>query len=101
MSKPKPIYVITTIRKNRNQLFERTHCVGWHYFEKNAIESVEYNNMDLQECEYTHAVIEETYEGIYCHTTKEIWFKWEKSKEKFVRCPQPKWAEHTCNWGIG
>ena len=67
----------------------------------NAIRAVKCNEMDMQECEYTHAVIEEAHQGSYSHVTKEIWFEWKKSKEKFVKCNEPKWAKRTCNWGIG
>jgi hypothetical protein len=96
-----PIYVITTVRKERDKDFERRHCVGFFHTKEIAIKSVKLNEMDMQECEYTHAVIEETHHGAYGQITKEIWFEWKKSKKKFFRCAQPRWAKHTCNWGIG
>jgi hypothetical protein len=79
----KPIYTITTIKKEQNT--ERTRCIGYFHSENTAIQAIKRNELDLQEHDYTYAVIERTLQGVYPYITKEIWFKWAKSK--WTLCP--------------
>lgn len=76
------IYTITTL--NIDVL--RTRCIGFYFDASTAIEEVLNNSCDMYECGYyPYCVIEEIKPGLYFYPRIEIWFKWDKEKEKYLK----------------
>lgn len=82
---------------------ERSHrCWGYEPTFEKAEEAILNNYTDLHECSYQWAVIEEHVMSYFAMTTGFFqWYHWDKDKEAYERCDQPKWASNVCNWGIG
>lgn len=96
------IYVVTSIDSMRKPLDSRAW--GWVPTLKEAEEVIENNSGDIQECSYTHAVIEKVVWGIpnVCVDEKnETWYKWHTNKGKWEKCSKPQWAKCVVGWGLG
>ena len=72
-----PIYTVTTLR---GSLYGGTRCVGFYHDLQTAIDAVEENACDINECEYyPFCVIEKTSPGIYSlDDLVGIWFRWHR-----------------------
>ncbi|MFW6219937.1 MAG: hypothetical protein ACOC33_03775 [bacterium] len=60
----------------------------WYQDINDAIEHVTNNMCDLHEDCYNYVVIEEVEEGGFCDI-KELWFKWDKYKNRYVSIEKP------------
>jgi len=96
------IWTITTV-KNAGD----ARKVGWYFFKEDAIEAIECNNLDINEClhyPYAFAVAEKLGTGTYPHSYERIWFKWEGDEQtgKYIRLEKtPEEFENVVNWSIG
>ena len=103
-AKTDPIYTITTIR---SPSFGQTRCIGFFHELEIAIEAVEDNAMDMNECGYYHyALIEKVGPGFYNLAyigaeDHEIWFSWHNDQHKYIRCEKPDHYKRTVCFGIG
>jgi hypothetical protein len=93
-------YVVTTMYKARKRI-PRTRNVAIVKDEMTAIDIVVGNYGDIYEDSYDYALIEHLQTGLYPAVMKEIWFKWDKQKGKYVGCPKPKEFLHVVNFTIG
>ena len=94
-----PIYTITTLR---GSLYGRTRCVGFYHDVQDAIDAVEDNAMDINECEYyPFCVIEKTNIGIYNLEMDEIWFRWYKGRGYQRLDKKPDNFKRVVGFGIG
>ena len=59
------------------------------------------NWCDMHEFYYSHAVVEQIFEGIHAHPKKVVWFKWDDEKEGFYEAEKPEWAGGWCNFALG
>ena len=92
------IFVITTLKYS----YDKTRTVGWYNKLENAIQAVENNYGDMHEGSNWYCVIEEVEPGIYsCPPKQEIWFKWSKQEEGYLRCNKPEHLNRICSFGIG
>ena len=96
-----PIYTITTIEVDKKDGFSSSRCVGFYYDLNEAKNAIEENRCDLFETCYLYAVIEESYEGIYPHIEKQLWYKYNLKKEKYEKCKKPEFAMGYGSCGIG
>jgi len=102
------IYLITSIFRDPHE-FRKGHTRTFGYYKAllDAINAVENNYGDMQECLYNYIVIEELHEGIHSLVEKEYWYNWvgerslSENSGKWVLCEKPDWAAGTINWGIG
>jgi len=95
----KSIYTITTIR---GTVHEGIRCVGFAHELEKAIEWVEDNAMDINECRYYwFVVIEKVSPGIYNFDMEEVWFKWHTEKGYQRLDEKPEQFKRICAWGIG
>lgn len=96
----KPIYTITTIR---GTVHEGIRTVGFAHDLKDAIEWVEDNAMDINECDYYwFVVIEKVNPGIYNFELESVWFKWNRAEQKYQKLDAvPDQFKRICGWGIG
>lgn len=99
----KPINVIWTITTVKNVTDLRK--VGWYFLKEDAIQSVELNEFDMNEClSYPYAVVEGIGQGNYPTSFEQIWFKWEGSERegKYVKLDEiPEEFKNVVNWNIG
>jgi hypothetical protein len=95
-----PIYTITTLR---GTIHEGIRCVGFAHDLKDAIEWVEDNAMDINECDYYwYVVIEKVNPGIYNFELDHVWFKWNRAEQKYKRLDDtPDQFKRVCAFGIG
>lgn len=112
----KPINVIWTITTMKHLSDARK--VGWYYLKEDAIESVESNELDINEGltnpyavirqeeqgKHPYAVVEGVGQGVYPTSFEQIWFKWEGSERegKYVRIDKvPEEFESIVNYNFG
>ncbi len=103
------IYIVTVIRRkdpDPDSTDHRSRSWGWFFDLDDAKRAVLANELDMFECDYTHAVIERVPEGVspICETI--AWFaatypKGSDEPEVGQLDGTPAWARETCNWGIG
>ena len=96
-----PIYTITTIEVDKKGDYSSSRCVGFYYDLNEAKNAIEENRCDLFETCYLYAVIEESYEGIYPHIEKQLWYKYNLKEEKYEKCKKPEFAMGYGSCGIG
>jgi len=94
-----PIYTITTLR---GTIHDGIRCVGYTHELQTAIDMVEDNAMDINECGYYHfAVIEKVLPGFYNIDTDHVWFKWNHEKGYQRLTEKPEQFKRVCGFGIG
>jgi hypothetical protein len=75
----KAIYTVTCLVLKRddkgNCYFTQRRCWGWFLRLKTAKQAVRENWSDYFECDFTHAVIEETAEGTIAMATRVWWYR--------------------------
>lgn len=71
------------------------------YFEKEgkAREAVENNYGSIQECLYTHVVIERIDPGIHPVAVQVQWYEWKEDAWK--ECIKPEWSYGISNYALG
>jgi len=99
----KSIFVVTTLEYKRGLSYHSdSRTVGWFDNEIDARNEVEGNSLDIHEGNFNYCVIEKTETGIYpVPPLKEIWYYWNKEKERYVRIRKPKKLKSIVNFGIG
>jgi hypothetical protein len=97
------IYTITSlIDKEGDEIWDLSNRTFGYYFHlSDAIKAVEENRGDIQECLYTHVVIEGLKEGIHPDIVEEVWFEWNKEQKKWVRLEEEPKISDFCNWAMG
>lgn len=95
-----PIYTVTTLR---GTIHDGIRCVGFTHELQTAIDMVEDNAMDINECRYYHfAVIEKVLPGFYGIELDHVWFKWDNVKKGYQRLTEkPEQFKRICGFGIG
>ena len=83
------IYTITSISMD-DEYIRSTRCFGFFDTLEKAVKAVEINQCDMEECYYDWIVIEEFSEGIHPRATKEIWYVWNKTEQKWKPCERNK-----------
>lgn len=86
--KNKSIYVITQFYVEDNKLYYGGNA-GFLFSLSDAIKIVENNECDLFEKCYVYTVIAEFKEGIYQIPEIELWYEWDYTLNKYVRCDKP------------
>lgn len=98
------IYLITVVRHYDGGINNDTRCWGWWPTEKEALESIEVNDCDMQECYYNYLVLEQTPSYIGGFTQKNYnqrWYMWDKETDKWIACNIPLFAKNVTAWGMG
>ena len=73
---------------------------GFYTFLSDAENAVETNKGDIHELLYNYVVLEDfPRQGIHPMAVTEMWYRW--SRDKWVKCPKPKWTEGMVNWALG
>jgi len=94
-----PIYTITTLR---GTIHDGIRTVGFAHDLEDAIEWVEENAMDINECDYYwYVCIEKVNPGIYNFEMEEVWFKWHRTKGYQRLTDKPEQFKRICAFGIG
>ena len=57
------------------------------------------NWVDMHECYYQYAVVEEVNEGIHPKVESYYWFKWDKKRKGFYECEDQMHEIHKCRYG--
>jgi hypothetical protein len=106
-----PIFVVTTLyvaekwlREKERRFLAPTNqrTVAFFFNKEDAIKCVTQNWGDIYECgSYNLALIEETWQGLYPHIEKEIWFKWDKKKNGYFEIKKPSVFKNVISFGIG
>ena len=97
--KNKPIYVISAHALDDLGYASRTF--GYYHDMLDALWAVHLDFGGMQECLYTHLVIEEVEEGIFPQTTGELWFRWDCENNGWAECEKPESERNIVNFGIG
>lgn len=97
------IFTVTTIDKlTPINGIGNSRCVGWFGTESDAKYVVENNCGDIWEYSYQYAVIEKIGSGLYQHPKKEIWYKWNDDKKRYIELSEkPDAIKNVVNFGIG
>lgn len=96
-------YFITAIHQDEwhhFKLFKIPRTFGYYKDLNEAIEAVKHNCGDIQECLYTHIVIEEIGEGIHPNVSAEYWFEWKDNHWERISS-KPEIFNGLCNWALG
>lgn len=73
---------------------------GYYETRSEARRAVMLNTGSMEECLYTHLVIEAIAPGVHGEATEEEWFKWTSDREWYP-CDRPAWAEGVVNHSMG
>ena len=108
------IYMIATIKDIQSRAEARaagvfgcaevydSRTVGFAFTLEEAKEWVETNVCDIHEDLYKYAVIEGVSAGLYTSSaTKSIWYKWSKSKKKYILIDKPVQLKQLAGFTIG
>ena len=105
--KIKTIFVVSTIHLSTKEIagksyeFPHARAVGWFSNEAAAKKIIIENHGNIYEVgHYPFAVIEETEEWLYPDIVKEIWFKWDNKKEKYIEVNKPRRFKKYIGFGI-
>ena len=82
------MYFIFTLKNlNWESLIEETGetCLGWFDNEKEAVNFVESNRLDINETCYDYALISFIPQGIYRVPVQQIWFKFNYDIKKYEK----------------
>ena len=74
--------------------FGSTSIVGWYKDKDVAFEDVVNNALDIRECAYDYALIEESEEGLYTSSRTRWFFKWNDEKQIYEQIEEPKFLHH-------
>lgn len=100
-------YVESSISAKMNGMFGVAHTEGTRtvgYFEtlEEAKKCIEENWGDIHEDYYKYAVIEDVEPGLYQSMfSTPIWYKWSKSKEKYLPIDKPAQLRNKAGFTIG
>jgi hypothetical protein len=86
------IFTVTAIDIH-DRGFVRCRCFGYFHTDTEALVAVTDNSGDLQECKYTHIVIEKQHCGIHAEAVDLYWFEWIDyvlTGGEWVACDRPK-----------
>lgn len=106
----KKIYTITTIQsdgcKELNDLVKSkkfdSRAWGWETTLEKAIKLFSGVSGEFyHELCYDYIVVEETSVGVSYKKRQESWFKWNKSKKRWVSCKKPRFSKQIVCWGLG
>lgn len=98
------ITVVETKEDSPNKDVMQKSCRCWGYEESfdKAEEAVINNYMDLHECSYQWAIVEEHVMSYFALPTGLFqWYHWNEDEKKYERCSVPEWARGICAWGVG
>jgi len=108
------IYTITTIYLDNDKdgidkidwKKYRDRCVGFYFSCETALKCVDEDWADFDEgCYYNYLVIEKLIEGLYPSISpdsdEQMWFKYERENDKWVRCEKPHSLRHIVGFSIG
>lgn len=90
------VWLVTSVSAVRGH-----RCWGWFLTKERAIEAVEGNYGDINECgHYEYAVIESAAEGILgILNGEEVWLEWREGR--YVQCDKPADFHNVVNFGMG
>jgi hypothetical protein len=92
-------YTITTMYFRKG--IPKTRTVAVVKEEMEAIDIVRGNYGDIHEGSYNYALIEQLQPGLYPTVLKEMWFKWNTTKQEYIGCVKPKLVAHMVSFSIG
>ena len=75
--------------ESRGDLLD-SRCFGWYAELDDAKMIIESNAMDIHECCFTYAVVEEMKSGPYQPAKAVAWYKWDHDEEAYlpIDCPE-------------
>ena len=86
------IFTVTAIDIH-DRGFGRCRCFGYFHTDTAALVAVEHNSGGMQECKYTHIVIEQQGEGVHAEAHALYWYEWVCGpfyEARWVPCDRPK-----------
>jgi len=66
-----------------------TRTVGFFFDKEKAFEAIKADLQGFHECKWDNIVVEEFGESAWVSSKNEYWFKWNRTKRKFVPCKKP------------
>lgn len=86
----KKIFVIKQARIT-NEKKNTLESVGFFFEKKEALKRIEKNALDLSDDGYyNYCCLMSFEEGLYSIFNEELWYKWDKEVEKYIKCDKPK-----------
>ena len=97
-----PIYAITCLTKLEEDErgwpdFGAIAFMGFFHEKEIAFDDVKSNALDIAECCYNYAVIEEINPGMYSLPRNRWFFKYCHNEDCFVEIDEPQFMEHIAN----
>lgn len=94
------IFTISTMEKipdNRDLPdYGDIRAVGFFHSYEDAEIRLHENTLDLHECIYNYAVLEELMPGLYPKVVRRQFFKYDKAKDGYVEIPEPEILKSPC-----
>jgi len=94
------LHAIEDLRPEPGKYFHN-RTFGWFLKEKEAKNYLAKNPGWIHECLYDYVIIEQFPPGIHRLAKKEIWYKWNRKKQKYFSIAKPKAVSNIISWGMG
>lgn len=95
------IYAITCLQtieeENGWPVYGAMKFMGYYFNKEEAIEDVEINNCNINECLFRYAVIEEIEPGLYSFPRRRWFFEFDDDSETYHLIEEPKIMKHIAN----
>jgi 8-oxo-dGTP pyrophosphatase MutT (NUDIX family) len=94
------IYTVTAIRKSGDVIKDK-RTFGWFPDMEQALDAIQTNAGSMEECIYTHIVLERNTAGIHGYGETLGWFLWDSPSTSWKPSTCPPSFEGVCNYALG
>lgn len=93
------IYTMTTITNSDGNATRDKRTWGFYHSERKALRAIAKNYGGMDDCLFTHLVLEEYKPGVIAIAQREVWFEWRN--QQWSLCEKPKFSEGLVSWAMG
>lgn len=96
------MFFVTVLNLEGKTELTNSRTMGYFVDFSDAETSVLTNDLDIHECCYQYAVIEDIPpKRLYPLRVSEVWFQWDEEADAYKPCTKPEQLKHIVNFGIG